>query len=96
MRGKLHEQRALVDAGFIVIFFHRKWNQMNAYGKTAMLVKWWPFVLAALESAAPGQCFEIPFSWRGNQLKEVKLPKRKKPGARPKDETHGEKTESQP
>ena len=37
MRGKLHEQKALADAGFIVIFFARAWNQMNAYSKTAML-----------------------------------------------------------
>lgn len=84
MRGKLHEQKALVDAGFIVIFFARPWNQMNAYSKTAMLIKWWPFILATIESAAPCQCFEIPCSWRGNKLKEVTPPggRRKKPGAK--------------
>jgi len=89
MRGKLHEQKALVEAGFIVIFFSRRWNNLNAYSKSAMLIKWWPVILAAIESAAPGQCFEIPCSWRGNKLKEVTPPgsKRKKPGPKPKDET---------
>lgn len=86
MRGKLHEQAALVAAGFIVIFFHRRWNQANTYTKTAMLIRWWPYVLAVLESAAPGQCYEIPFSWRGTQLREVTPPgaRRRKPGAKRK------------
>lgn len=80
MRGKLHEQQALRDAGFIVIFFSRRWNDLNAYSKAAMLIRWWPFVLAKIQSSFPGQFFEIPCSWRGSQLKEVTPPKRKKPG----------------
>lgn len=86
MRGKLHEQQALIDANFVVFFFARRWNQANTYTKTAMLIRWWPFILGVLESAAPGQCFEIPFAWNGNKLKEVTPPnaKRKKPGPRRK------------
>jgi hypothetical protein len=86
MRGKLHEQKALRDAGFIVIFFARRWNNMNAYNKAAMLIRWWPFILGAIEAAAPGQFFEVPCSWHGSALREVTPPKRRKPGAKVKPE----------
>ena len=65
MRGKLHEQKALLDAGFIVFFFARKWNQFDSFIKTAMLLKWWRVILSKIESATPGKFFEIPFSWHG-------------------------------
>jgi len=98
MRGKLHEQAALIENGFVVFFFSRQWNQLNAYAKTAMLIKWWPVILAVIESAAPGQCFEIPCSWQGNALKEVTPPagKRRKPGRKVKETTRQEASASNP
>jgi len=96
MRSKLHEQKALIDAGFVVIFFARRWNNANTYTKTAMLIKWWPVILSVLESSAPGQCFEIPFSWRGASLKEITPPgaKRRKPGAKQKQKRADEEKET--
>ena len=84
MRGNPHEQKALLDAGFIVFFFARKWNQFDSFIKTAMLLKWWRVILSTIESSAPGMFFEIPFSWRGGELIDVTpptaTPRRRKPG----------------
>lgn len=84
MRGKLHEQKALLDAGFIVFFFARRWNHFDSFIKTAMLLKWWRVILSTIESAAPGNFFEISFSWRQGELIEVTPPttasRRRKPG----------------
>lgn len=85
MRSKPHEQKALKDCGFIVIFFARAWNNLDGFNKAAMLIKWWPVILRVIESSAPGQMFEIPCSWHGAHLKEVTPHRRKKPGAKPKE-----------
>lgn len=74
MRGKLHEQAALVKAGFIVFFWARKWNQQNGYDKTAMMIKWWPHILLKLQSAKSGQFFELSYSWTSSDMKEVTPP----------------------
>ena len=74
MRGKLHEQRALMDAGFIVFFLARQWNQMRSHEKCAMLIRWWPFIIKKMHGAQPGQFFEIPQSWSGSEFREVSPP----------------------
>lgn len=82
MRGKLHEQRALSTAGFVVFFLARPWNQMKCHEKCAMLIRWWPLILEKIEAAQPGQFFEIPHSWNSTTMREVTPPShlRKKPG----------------
>jgi hypothetical protein len=80
MRGKLHEQKALSDAGFIVFFPARPWNNLKVYSKTAMLIRWWPFILEKARSSGLGRFYEVPISWSGTSFKEVTPPKRKKPG----------------
>jgi PIN domain-containing protein len=82
MRGRLHERKALVDAGFIVFFLARRWNQADSYTKSAMLMRWWPIILRKAESAHAGQCFELPFSWKTIEMREVTPPGagRRKPG----------------
>jgi hypothetical protein len=80
MRGKLHEQQALSDAGFVVFFPARRWNNFKVYSKTALLIQWWPLILACARTSEPGKFFEIPMAWTGEVLKEVTPPKRKKPG----------------
>lgn len=82
MRGRLHEQKALSDAGFIVFFMARSWNQMSSHEKVAMLIRWWPIIVAKALSAKPGQFFELPNSWTAAEMKEVTPPKglRGKPG----------------
>ena len=86
MRGKLHEQRALSKAGFIVIFLSRRWGQANGYDKLSMLIRWWPRILERIRHARPGQFFEVPYGWQGSELIEVTPPEvpRKKPGRKPR------------
>lgn len=74
MRGKLHEQLALTKAGFIVFFWERKWNQQNGYNKSAMMMRWWPYILEKLKTARKGQFFEIPYSWTATEMREVTPP----------------------
>lgn len=80
MRGKLHEQKALSDAGFIVFFPARRWNQFNGLAKTAFLILWWQEILQTAETSKPGQFFEIPLTNRICPMREVTPPKRRKPG----------------
>lgn len=75
MRSKLHEQRALLDAGFIVFFLARRWNRENYYDKSSMLMKWWPEILKKARVAKPGQFFEIPHGWNIKEMREVTPPK---------------------
>lgn len=74
MRGKLHEQKALLEAGFVVFFWDRRWNAENGYVKAAMLMRWWPYILEVAENANRGQFFEIPFSWNAVEMREVTPP----------------------
>lgn len=74
MRGKLHEQKALSDAGFIVFFLGRQWNNMRGHDKCAMIIRWWPFILKQMHAATPGQFFEIPMTWNPCGFKVVTPP----------------------
>ncbi|MGN6112860.1 MAG: hypothetical protein ACTHOC_07610 [Luteimonas sp.] len=84
MRGKLHEQRALSDAGFVVFFPARRWNQLNGLAKTAFLILWWQAILQTAASAKPGQFFEVPLTNRVGPMRVVTPPERKKPGRKKK------------
>jgi len=80
MRGKLHEQKALSEAGLVVFFPARPWNNLKVHTKTAMLIRWWPLILQSARSSPQGTFYEIPMSWTGTELKEITPPKRRKPG----------------
>lgn len=81
MRSKLHEQRALCEAGFIVFFMARAWNQMRCHEKCAMLIRWWPHILDRIAAATPGQFFELPHQWTGTNMREVTPPSKVWEGA---------------
>jgi hypothetical protein len=74
MRGRLHEQRALCEAGFMVFFLERKWNQLRSYDKCAMIIRWWPEILLKIEASQPGQFFQVPCTWNTTAMKEVTPP----------------------
>jgi hypothetical protein len=76
MRGKLHEQRALSDAGFVVFFMSAAWNRMPLHEKAAMLVRWWPIILEKISTASSGQFFQLPHNWTGTEMREVTPPRR--------------------
>jgi hypothetical protein len=95
MRGKLHEQRALLDAGFTVFFTARRWNQITVFEKTAMLIRWWPYILEKAASDKIGRFYEIPMKWNAAKMKEVTPPSRRKPGRRKAPATVNVATASQ-
>lgn len=74
MRGNLHEQAALIQAGLVAVFFHPKWNGQDPFTRAANLLKWWPKVQEAIEKAKPGDMFEIPFDFHGDSLRNVTPP----------------------
>jgi hypothetical protein len=80
MRGKLLEQKALSDAGFIVFFPARQWNRLKGHPKTSLLIRWWPFILEKARASAPGKFYEISVAWNATTFREVTPPSRKKPG----------------
>lgn len=81
MRKRVIERKALSELGLITITFSGAWGQADWFTKSAMLLKWWPHIQDQITSAKPGQCFEVPFSWSGNKLKEISLAaKHRKPG----------------
>jgi len=87
MRARLHERKALSDAGITVVFFSSTWSQKNAFVKCAMLLNWWPKIWECVNNAKPGECFEIPFQWNWTELRRMELPtatppKVRKPRAR--------------
>ncbi len=77
IRGKLHQQKALVDSGFIAFFFTGTWSQKNNFVKCAMLLFWWPRIRQYMDTSNPGDLWEIPFQWSWKELKDVKRKKNK-------------------
>lgn len=74
MRGNLHEQAAIVGSGLVVFFFHPKWNNLDPWTRAASLIKWWPKVQEAINSARPGDMFEIPADFGDGDLRNVTPP----------------------
>lgn len=74
MRGKLHERRALKTAGFTVFFFGRAWDEMDKYGRAAVLLRWWPIIEKNLIDLAQPKFWELPCTWRLGAMEEVTGP----------------------
>ena len=67
-----HERLALVDEGMVVVFFAPKWSNWQFCRKAALLLHWWPTILAHVRKAKPG-FFVVPCSWpeEGAELREI-------------------------
>lgn len=78
MRKKPHERLALVDAGLTMIFFHGHWSGWKFCQKSALLMHWWPTILALAKDPKPG-FWMVPLTYPKDgeaELKQVwKLPK---------------------
>jgi hypothetical protein len=57
-----HERLALVDEGMVVVFFAPKWDNWQLCRKAALLLHWWPTILAHVRTASPG-FFVVPTTW---------------------------------
>jgi len=67
MRYRPHERLALIEHGFIVIFFERQWSNWKFWRKCAFLVLWWPEIAAKIKrTKARKSFFVIPAKWSGD------------------------------
>ncbi|MER8753534.1 hypothetical protein NKH57_30795 [Mesorhizobium sp. M1050] len=57
-----HERLALVEAGMIVVFFAPRWDGWLFCRKAALLLHWWPTILAHVRTANPG-FFGVSCTW---------------------------------
>lgn len=64
MRHQPHERLALIEHGFIVIFFESQWNEWKFWRKVALLVLWWPVITAKIKRARSKKSFYVvPCKW---------------------------------
>ena len=62
MKKKAHERLALVDAGITTIFFPGPWSGWKFCQKMALLMHWWPAILALAKDPKPG-FWMVPLSY---------------------------------
>jgi hypothetical protein len=66
-----HERLALIELGFVVIFFESQWSNWKFFRKCALLLHWWPVVARRIKRARPG-FWHIPCNWTENgRLRKV-------------------------
>jgi hypothetical protein len=63
MKSVPHERLALIECGFVVIFFESQWSNWKFFRKCALLLHWWPQVATKVRRAKPGSFWHIPCSW---------------------------------
>ena len=64
MKNVPHERLALIECGFVVIFFESQWSNWKFFRKCALLLHWWPQVAAKARKAKPGSFWHIPCHWQ--------------------------------
>ncbi|MES1940238.1 hypothetical protein T5B8_08343 [Salinisphaera sp. T5B8] len=74
MHARPHERKAYRDAGLIVFFFASKWGNMKLFPRSAMLLRWWPRIEEQIAKSSPKQCWQIPVTWNGEEMREVTGP----------------------
>jgi len=72
MKKVPHERLALIESGFVVVFFESQWNQWKFFRKCALLLNWWPVIARQIRTAKPGSFWHIPSTWEeGKKLRAV-------------------------
>lgn len=72
MRGRPHERLALIEHGFIVIFFETQWSEWKFWRKCALLIHWWPVITAKINRSKKAAFFHVPCNWvEGGKLRWV-------------------------
>ena len=59
------ERMALVELGFVVIFFENQWSNWKFFRKCALLLHWWPVIAAKAlnKRTRAGTFWHIPSIW---------------------------------
>lgn len=60
MKHRPHERLALIEHGFIVIFFETQWSGWKFWRKCALLVHWWPVIAAKIRKAKKASFYHVP------------------------------------
>lgn len=63
MKSRPHERLALVEGGFIVIFFERQWSNWKFWRKCALLVYWWPVIAEKIKRTRKASFYHVPCNW---------------------------------
>jgi hypothetical protein len=72
MKERPHERLALIECGFIVIFFEPQWSNWKFWRKCALLINWWPVIAAKVKKAKKASFYHIPCNWvEGGKLRWV-------------------------
>jgi hypothetical protein len=63
MKHRAHERLALIDGGFVVIFFEPQWSNWKFWRKCALLIHWWPVIAAKIRRAKKASFYHVPYHW---------------------------------
>lgn len=63
MKNRAHERLALIEGGFIVIFFEQQWSNWKFWRKCALLIHWWPVIAAKIRRAKKPSFYHVPCNW---------------------------------
>lgn len=63
MKSRPHERLALIEHGFIVIFFEAQWSDWKFWRKCALLIHWWPVIAAKIKRARKASFYHVPCNW---------------------------------
>lgn len=72
MRQRPHERLALVQAGMVVFFFDRSWNNQCFWKKCSLLLHWWPNLVGVAATAPSPSFWQVPATWTArSKIKQV-------------------------
>jgi PIN like domain len=63
MKSRAHERLALIEGGFVVIFFEPQWSNWKFWRKCALLIHWWPVIAAKIRRAKKASFYHVPCNW---------------------------------
>lgn len=63
MRNRAHERLALIESGFIVVFFEGQWSTWKFWRKCALLIHWWPVIAAKTKRVKKPAFYHVPCNW---------------------------------
>jgi PIN like domain len=63
MKNRAHERLALIEGGFIVIFFEPQWSNWKFWRKCALLINWWPVIAAKIRRTKKSAFYHVPCHW---------------------------------
>jgi hypothetical protein len=72
IRQRPHELAVLKQSNLIGVFLTKGWNQAGLWDRAALLIGWWPHIVAAATAATPGQVFDVPYRRASGTLKAMR------------------------